>query len=478
MFLILQFPFGDLRGFAESNRRLQNPTWPEPADWQYVHSIGGIKQRNRPGLLNWVGETKYCSADNAIKFSGNKADFELGEGANFRVSFRRFFFDGKASGKFEIGLRINFIGDSVSLNTDGFASLLKRLFVHPVRIAGQNGGRSVSLVNAGRHLATLYCISSSTRLPADESLSDEALVRAGSPLVFVETCYDEKVTHRSATKIVGRDVNNVSLSHLWLNKARICTRDVRCWLMHNANKQSDDARELRIALLRLNASRVGLQIVVEGLLKKLAVPGSRTEASHRLQQYLKSVAEQCLKIPDEFKDSNLLQIAYDSEHVITASSVTVLVKMLRDEIDVRGQIVSKMERSLATVVELSQKNCEKVEIVMGDKYEAKQVGAQGPNAYAHNMTFNQVLSENGGTVDLAKLASELEQLRTKLIPGASTPEEFIEIGAIASAEAEAKKGNGEKAVEALSKAGNWSLGVAEKIGVGLATAVIKTSLGL
>jgi hypothetical protein len=86
--------------------------------------------------------------------------------------------------------------------------------------------------------------------------------------------------------------------------------------------------------------------------------------------------------------------------------------------------------------------------------------------------------ENGNAVDLPKLAGELERLRTELAPSAKTSEHFAEIGAIASAEMEAQKGNGEKAVEALSKTGKWSLGVAEKIGVGLATAVIKTSLGL
>ncbi|MET0267450.1 MAG: hypothetical protein ABW202_17775, partial [Duganella sp.] len=138
MFLILQFPFGDLRSFSEPNRRLPDPTWPEPSKWQYVHSIGGIQQRNRPGLLNWIGETKFCSAENAIKFSGNKADFLLGDGINFRVNFRRFFFDGQVSGKFEIGLRINYSEIAPSLTDRDFENLLKKLFNHPVRISGQN----------------------------------------------------------------------------------------------------------------------------------------------------------------------------------------------------------------------------------------------------------------------------------------------------------------------------------------------------
>lgn len=479
MFLTLQFPFGDLRDFAEPDRRLQSPTWPEPSSWQYVHSIGGIKKRNRPGLLNWIGETKFCSADNAIKFSANKADFALGDGINFRIFFRRFFFDGQVSGKFEIGLRVNTSQGELSLNDNEFTSLLKKLFAHPVRITGQNAGRSVSLIKAGRFLAALYCTSTSTQSAAEESCKDdERLIRIGAPLLFVEVGAHERITHRLAKKVAGLDATKASLAHMWLDRAKVCDREVRCWIMHNPAEQSEYARELRIALLRLNASRVGLEAVVEGLLKKIVLPHSRTEASDRLQNYLNRGAERCLKIPDEFKHSNLLQIAYCTEQVITASSVTVLLDTLRNEINVRGQIFSKVEKLLGTVAGFIQHDSLKVEFNMGDTYVAKQVGAQGPNAHAHDMNFNQIVSENGIAVDLPKLAGELERLRNELASNAKTSEHYAEIGVIASAEMEAQKGNGEKAVEALSKTGKWSLGVAEKIGVGLATAMIKTSLGL
>lgn len=118
------------------------------------------------------------------------------------------------------------------------------------------------------------------------------------------------------------------------------------------------------------------------------------------------------------------------------------------------------------------------EVIMGDKYEAGQVGAQGKNAHAHDMTFNQIWQQNKEKIDLSILNNELEKLRSSLQSSATTAEHYSEIGAIATAEIEAKKGNGANALQALASAGKWSLSVAEKIGVGVATAALKTALGI
>ena len=51
-------------------------------------------------------------------------------------------------------------------------------------------------------------------------------------------------------------------------------------------------------------------------------------------------------------------------------------------------------------------------------------------------------------------------------------------GEVALAEEAAKAGNGTKTLEHLKNAGEWALGVAEKIVIPLATAALKTALGL
>jgi hypothetical protein len=115
---------------------------------------------------------------------------------------------------------------------------------------------------------------------------------------------------------------------------------------------------------------------------------------------------------------------------------------------------------------------------MGDKYEIKgQVGAVGPGAHAHDMSFNQLWQKASSEIDLIKLAEELEQLRLELRKEATTPEHDASIGEIAAAELAAKDDKGPKALEHLKKAGKWTLVVAEKIGTTVAATALKTALG-
>lgn len=118
------------------------------------------------------------------------------------------------------------------------------------------------------------------------------------------------------------------------------------------------------------------------------------------------------------------------------------------------------------------------ELNMGDQYKVGQAGAVGPQSHAHDMTFQQIWNEAAPSLDLDALAQELTQLRPALKAAARTAEEDVAVGEIALAEVAAKQKDGPKALAHLKNAGQWALGVAEKIGVGVATAAIKTAMGL
>ena len=106
-----------------------------------------------------------------------------------------------------------------------------------------------------------------------------------------------------------------------------------------------------------------------------------------------------------------------------------------------------------------------------------QAGAVGPNAHAHDMTFNQIKTQGGETIDLPQLAQQLSTLRTKMKEQAVDSEHDEAIGAVAAAETAAKKGDGSKVMESLAKAGRWALDIATQIGVGLAVEAIKSAIG-
>jgi hypothetical protein len=94
-------------------------------------------------------------------------------------------------------------------------------------------------------------------------------------------------------------------------------------------------------------------------------------------------------VPKEFKDSELLALAYQTENASLPGEIYGLAETLRGEIQIRRQVMEKTAKNLTMVGSLmKQSNPIYQEIIMGDKYEAVQVGAQGPNAHAHNIQSN------------------------------------------------------------------------------------------
>ncbi len=113
---------------------------------------------------------------------------------------------------------------------------------------------------------------------------------------------------------------------------------------------------------------------------------------------------------------------------------------------------------------------------MGDRIQVGQGVAYGRNSHVHDINFSQIWNQEKSNIDIEDLAQELATLRKELLNEAKEPAQFSEIGNIASAEEEAKNNNGAKALEYLSKVSKWGLGVAEKIGVAVATSAIKSAI--
>jgi len=119
----------------------------------------------------------------------------------------------------------------------------------------------------------------------------------------------------------------------------------------------------------------------------------------------------------------------------------------------------------------------KGETIMGDKYEISgQVGAVGKNARADHNTFNQLWNQSKDSIDLAKLAEELIQLRTALKEEAVEVEHDVAVSEVGQALIEAKAGNGSKVMGHLKAAGKWAFDTATKIGTSVAADMIKKSM--
>lgn len=126
--------------------------------------------------------------------------------------------------------------------------------------------------------------------------------------------------------------------------------------------------------------------------------------------------------------------------------------------------------------QISHSQISQGEITMRDLYTTGQAGAIGPNAHAHDMTFNQIWNYMQSSVDLSQLANELTRLRQEMKKEAIEPEQDIAVSEIAKAEQAAKSGYGAKTLGHLKSAGKWAFDVATKIGTSLAAKAIKKSM--
>jgi Pentapeptide repeats (8 copies) len=117
---------------------------------------------------------------------------------------------------------------------------------------------------------------------------------------------------------------------------------------------------------------------------------------------------------------------------------------------------------------------------MGDKYDISgQVGAVGPNAHAHDMTFNQLVNHVEQNIDLAELAKQIGELRQAMAERQDpSPQAAIAVGEVAKAEIAATEKNTSKVVEHLKSAGKWTLDFAKDMGKDLVVDLIKKATGM
>ncbi|GAA0460228.1 hypothetical protein Ade02nite_14440 [Paractinoplanes deccanensis] len=92
-------------------------------------------------------------------------------------------------------------------------------------------------------------------------------------------------------------------------------------------------------------------------------------------------------------------------------------------------------------------------------------------------TVHQAAQDAGGTAELRRLADQLAQLRAVLEAGPRTTVEQESIDQVRQAEEAARAGDESTARGHLAGVGRWVLGVAERIGVELATTALRASIG-
>jgi len=80
MFFAFQIPLVDVRPFVHTDTsRLASPTLPLPVvGKEFVRAFGQVSKRPRGGIERWSGESNYCGATRALRFSPSLPTHRIG----------------------------------------------------------------------------------------------------------------------------------------------------------------------------------------------------------------------------------------------------------------------------------------------------------------------------------------------------------------------------------------------------------------
>lgn len=196
MFIMLHFPFVDLRGIHENRHgRSPRPDWrsDDPGEC-FVRGFGGMSTRNAKAF-GLVGERAYVGFERALVFPKPGAHHQEGwsHSIPLRIWFRRLYFDGDIAGRFEVGFNTdgNFESELASGRWQPYnlPSLARTICDLPVEVRSSDGSiTESSLERCGDALGLAYIVATTLNSeraanPATEIMG--AVFKVGSPAVHV-----------------------------------------------------------------------------------------------------------------------------------------------------------------------------------------------------------------------------------------------------------------------------------------------------
>lgn len=504
MLIFVQFPIADIRLFTEAETgRLHSPLWPSPKPYQeFIRSFGIVRRRGKGGIQGWIGENEICDASHAIKInkpityelSTNKKTLE-NTSLRLKSRSRHFYFDGMAVAKFEIVFvttpaRANL---SPKLFSDFMVKFLKTKFdILDFKDSSEKkpATKQVPLDGLGKHLSNLY-LYSTTKKSHIKELNKKWTI-AGDPIFWIEFSPDENLPIPPQARLLPSPASGeVTLYHWDLSPQE--NKKINVWLTkyHTASAKSRDSnREARILLTRLNAEHETLWAVLNMIEAGEIGCGDaqrNTSASNYLQYYFNEATRRVFKLQksrEKFLEPGEVgpSIRASLEYINPGRQDSLLQKL--QLLRMRPQVTIKVKKYIQIFIKENFMG-DKVkgdkfsgDKVGRDKYSIGQAGAVGSGAQAKNINFYNTPITAETDIDLKQLAEELKKLRKEMKRIASDASHDAAIGKIATAEEAAKNSEQSKVLETLGSVGEWALGIAEKIAIPLATAVIKSALGM
>jgi hypothetical protein len=215
MFIIAQFPVADWRSLAADHMgRLPLPEWnaDEPGD-VFVRGFGDVVSRNSGGVGGLLGERAFADFNRVARYRGaiEYRQNDWSQALRIRPWFRRFYFDGIVSGRFEFGFLVPDIDEyrvfePGARNGYEIAKVGETIASIPLVVRGVDlPPVSTPLAAAGNSLCEAYVAATTRRRALMEYPIAEVSgvhVSVGPPIVFVRVSDDRPV-------IVGRNSRRI-----------------------------------------------------------------------------------------------------------------------------------------------------------------------------------------------------------------------------------------------------------------------------
>ncbi|HWS87996.1 MAG TPA: hypothetical protein VN282_13585 [Pyrinomonadaceae bacterium] len=471
---------------------LGRPLWPSVSpDIDFVRSFGSIRKRKLGGMRGWIGEGALCEANRALRFLRPPKFRDAASGVEIpiTVAFRRFYFDGLAVGKLEVGLTTLDVPPLNRRQTGDFINHCLNLPVtipplSPKAVVAEQAGEAVTTVlgRAGGPLARFYAACSISHPPPVKL--DNWSVAAGTPLLFVVHKHTERINvPYFGKRLPGGGLTNCELTY---HEMPYGGRTLRMWVLAlSPSAAYRNVREIKICLLRLHAEHEVMRLVLQNIATNKINASPRTPASNMLQRYLNEATRRISRLgsqADSLATGDISELARESEDLMNPGERDALLDSLKN-IDVRRTIFSKVQDYVNTGIQIQNQfygsttyTQEINETMEQNKYKiiGGSHGAVGDQAVNYGNIYND-WKQGGG--DLQTLAQQLDTLRAELGKQANQASDYKAVAAVAEAAEAAKKEEGPTVFEHLKSAGQWAYDIALKVGVPVAVEALKKALG-
>lgn len=472
MFVTLYYPVFDMRSFLpERGDRTLRPTWPVPelSKTPFQRNLGAIKKRPLGGIRGWAGEPSICEIKRSVSLV--PASFES-KGSPIRSVFKRFYADGEGGAQFSIGLPVPaaYCGNRQAQN-DALAKILS------VELRSRHLARRVDVRDGGGLVADLFAggTTKGNRVPQRPQY-----IEHGRPLILLQNLTDPDDLFARPRTSLADVVAGDGFALRNLSRALDFEPPGPVIMLDSAVGNRATARATRIILARLNLELFCFERCVALLLSPRIAELENAGTTLLLARVALAASRLAgATAPGLARSGELYDQLSSAFDKITSGQLDALHAALR---------VAGASHNLARAVTNAAQKTEIVNVQappsislggvqMNTSYVNNgQVGAFGENAQASN--FSQAWDSQADKIDLHALAAELGKLQIALQADATTGEQMAHVAEITHAKEAAEKGDGPGVLGHLAKAGKWTLSVAEKIGVGLVVAMIKTHAGL